>query len=147
MSYITADDLRLWLGDDAYTQLTDDDGTGLPNEQIVQQALTAAQGEVDSYLARRYRLPLDSVRFPKAVETLAVITLDVAEYRLNTRRPPIPEEIQLRYRHALSWLTQLARGELLLPAESAIPATAATGLQAATFGNPLVLDHQEMNEL
>ena len=59
MSYATNSDIESRLGNTLYVQLTDDVGSGSADEEKVSEARLAAEGEVNSYLGRRYAVPVD----------------------------------------------------------------------------------------
>ena len=59
MSYLANSDIEKRLGAAAYVQLTDDEGTGSANQDRVDEARLGAEGEANSYLARRYAVPVD----------------------------------------------------------------------------------------
>jgi len=64
-------------------QLTDDDGNGLADSGVVDEARLAAEGEVNSHLARRYQVPINLSEHSELAALLASITLDLVEYRLR----------------------------------------------------------------
>lgn len=147
MAYITNADLEERLGHTMYVQLTDDAGTGLPDEDKVTEARLTAEGEMDSYLGRRHAVPIDLAACPEAAGILKGIALDLASYRLYTRRPPAPEDVASKYNAALRWLQQIAAGQAVLPAATELPANPAAGLVAGLTGNPRILTPDEMEEL
>ena len=65
MSYITDTDIERRLGTTAYIQLTDDAGTGAADLSVVAAAREGAVGEVNSFLARRFRVPIDLNNHPE----------------------------------------------------------------------------------
>ena len=144
MAYLTNSDIEQRLGSAAYIQLTDDAGTGSANEAVVDAARVAAEGEVDSYFARRHRVPIDLNAHPELSGVLAAVTLDIAEYRLNARRPPVPEDVTSRYQAALIWLAQVAAGQVVLPSVAVLPGNDATGLRAASTGDRAILSRATM---
>ncbi|HRX86462.1 MAG TPA: DUF1320 family protein [Phycisphaerae bacterium] len=144
MAYVTKEDVELRLGTRAYVQLTDDAGSGSADEAVVAAALAEAEGEVDSYLARRHRVPIDVVAHAEVGPVLAAVTLDVVEYRLNARRPPVPADVAARYRAALAWLAAVGSGEAVLPAAAPLPGSTATGTVAAAAGDATVLGRDEL---
>ncbi len=146
MSYVTDDDIARRLGPAAYVQLTDDAGAGEADSAVVAEARQGAEGEVNSYLARRYRVPIESAG-GEVGAVLATVTLDVIEYRLHARRPPVPDDITARYRAALSWLAAVASSEVVLPSAAALPGNPATGTVAVASGNPAVLSREELKDL
>ena len=68
---------------------------------VVDEARLAAEGEVNSYLARRYRAPIDLTTHADLADLLASVTLDLVEYRLRVRRPPVGDDARRRYTEAL----------------------------------------------
>ncbi|MCB9849133.1 MAG: DUF1320 family protein [Phycisphaerales bacterium] len=144
MAYITTEDIALRLGPSGYVQLTDDAGTGNANEAVVDAERLAAEGEVDSYLARRYRVPIDLSRHGELAGLLAAVALDLAEYRLHARRPPVPADVHERQRAALTWLSRVASGEVVLPSVAQVAGNSATGAVAATIGEAAVLSRDEL---
>jgi len=145
MAYITNADIELRLGGDAYVQLTDDDGGGVADEEVVNEARLGAEGEVDSYLARRFAVPVDVLAHPELKGVLASLCLDLAEYRLRARRPPVAEDVVRRRQEAVAWLEAVAGGRIELPAVSA-PAGPARGLSAGVVGNERILSRDELSD-
>jgi len=143
MSYISNTDIQTRLGSAAYVQLTDDVGAGSANEAVVDEARLAAEGEVDSYLARRFATPIELARHPELADLLRSICLDLAEHRLRLRRPPIPAETTARRSAAVAWLERVASGEVELPA-SVQPESAGGGLAKRITGSERVLSREEL---
>ena len=90
MSYMTNDDIEDRLGSEAYVQFTDDDGDGVPDADMVNEARIGTEGEVNSYLARGYQVPVDVSGDAGLAGLLKSVALDLVELRLRSRRPPIP---------------------------------------------------------
>jgi phage gp36-like protein len=114
---ITLDDLKNALPQDVLLYLVDEEGAGTlspDGEARAQAALREAWGEVESYLAQRYALPL-----PTLPEVLRAKAVDIAVYRLMMRRgirPGSPDEAVVeRYRAAVSFLRDVATGKASLP--------------------------------
>jgi len=145
MAYIINEDIEARVGADAYVQLTDDAGSGVADEGVVAEARLGAEGEVDSYLARRFRVPVDVTAYPELAGLLSSLALDLAEYRLRMRRPPVPEDVVRRRREAIDWLEGVSSGRVEPPAASALlPAAGVSG--AASVGNERVLSRDEMSD-
>jgi phage gp36-like protein len=70
------------------------------------------------------------------------VALDVIEYRLHARRPPIPDDVATRYRAAAAWLVQISEGNAALPAVAPLPAAAGAGIVAHVLGNPATLSRK-----
>ncbi|MFQ5489440.1 MAG: gp436 family protein [Phycisphaerae bacterium] len=116
MAYISNTDIQTRLGSAVYVQLTDDAGTGSANTAVVDEARAGAEGEVDAYLARRFAVPIDLAANPEVGGILKSIALDLAEYRLRLRRPPVSAEATSRRDSAVAWLTGVAEGRIRMPA-------------------------------
>jgi phage gp36-like protein len=139
MHYVTLDDLDTRLGHDALVQLTDDAHTGEVNLAVVEETVDGAEGEVHSHLARRYPVPLDGTACTEAVGLLRTIVLDLVEYRLHARRPPVPAEVSAKRARATAWLQDVAAGRVILP-------IAREGFRAAIAGDTRVLSREEMED-
>ncbi len=146
MSYITNADIEERLGADTYVQLADDDGDGIADVGVVDEARLGAEGEIDSYLARRYQVPIDVATFPELGGLLASVTLDLVENRLRARRPPVPEATVAKWEATITWLTRVAGGEIALPSAGALPPNAARGIVAETSGSDRLLSREEMSD-
>lgn len=134
MAYITNNDIEERLGTLAYVQLTDDGGTGSADLDKVAEARSGAEGEADSYLATRYAVPVDLLAEPQIAAVLKSFVLDIAEYRLHNRRPPVPADVARRRNEAIAWLQRVATGAVQLPATVMRAANAALGTIAETAG-------------
>jgi phage gp36-like protein len=145
MAYISNADIQERLGNSAYVQLTDDDGDGQADVGVVDEARLGAEGEVNSFLARRYTVPIDVTIHADLAGLLATVTLDLVEMRLRSRRPPVPEETIRRHALALTWLGDVAEGRIELPSASLPANNAAKGTIAAARGAARVLTDEELN--
>ena len=83
MAYITNADIEERLGSATYVQLADDDGDNVADVGVVDEARLGADGEVSSYLGRRFQLPID----PVGVATCTVLS----EAHARLWIPPIHE--------------------------------------------------------
>ncbi len=144
MPYITNADIQERLGNDTYVSLTDDNRDGAADVGVVDEARLAADGEVNSFLARRYQVPINLTLHPELSDLLASMTLDVAEYRLRLRRPPVSEDARRRFAQAVDWLTRVADGRIDLP--SAVPpaTSVSRGIIAQSVGEDRLLSHDEL---
>lgn len=120
MAYATLDQLVSLFGAEEIRALSDRQGTGALDEQVVREALERASSEVDSYLADRYSTPLSAEAPIPAV--VASITGDIARYRMTGGDIRDSDPIRDRYVRALNWLRDVSDGKAsvpgLLPAES-----------------------------
>ncbi len=119
MAYITTAQLSARLGATFYARLTDRFAGVTASETVAQQIIDEAEAELDSYLAQRYRTPIDIAARPELANVLEARALDVAEYIAWKSSPFVndpPERARRTYDATLAWLRAVARGELPLPA-------------------------------
>ena len=146
MSYITNADIQQRLGNAVYVHLTDDDGDGNADVGVVDEARLAAEGEVNSFLARRFAVPIDLVTFPELADVLKSITLDRVECRLRVRRPPVPDDARRKADRALEWLKSVAEARIDLPAAGELPASPLRGWLGEVTGEPRILTFDELSD-
>ena len=144
MAYVTNSDIEARLGSGTYVQLTDDEGTGSADTDKVDEARLGAEGEVDSYLSRRHAVPIDVTAHGELAGVLASITLDIVEFRLHCRRPPVPAEVIAKRDGAVQWLSAVAVGRISLPADSELPGAEVRGLEAEVLGRERVMTDDEL---
>lgn len=77
------------------------------NPVPISRALIDAAALIDSYIGRRYLLPLSVTP-----QVLIPYALDIARYRLDRIRNR--EDVRLRYEDAIKWLEMIAKGTLTL---------------------------------
>ena len=145
MAYINNADIQERLGSSAYVQLTDDDGNGQADVGVVDEARLGAEGEVNSYLAHRYQVPIDLTAHADLADLLASITLDLAEYRLRLRRPPVSEDARRRHKEAVEWLTRVANGSIDLPSATPVAGSRARGPLGEASGEERLLTRDELS--
>ena len=110
MNYATRADLVSRFGEEELTtleQLAYSTNGSLPTVSPVNDALTDASEEANSYIARAYALPLPSV--PKG---LVLAVCDIARYLLYKDRAT--EEVTKRYERRVSWLKDVSAGRAVL---------------------------------
>ncbi len=147
MAYVTVQDVEERLGSSAYVELTDDSGSGQADLDKVNEAIGGAEGEVDSYLGRRYAVPVQIAGFPMIAALLKTIVLDLVEYRLRGRRSVVSAGVERRRREAVEWLARVAAGEVVLPAATPLPETEALGLLGRAVGEPRQRTRRELESL
>lgn len=116
MPYATQQDIVDLYGQNALV-VADHDRDGEPDAAAVTRALEAATGEIDTYLAARYALPLHEV--PAFLRQLAV---DVALYRLALAADVATTEHRTRYEDALGHLKKIGEGKGALAFTTPVPA-------------------------
>ncbi len=134
MSYVTNSEIQSRLGTQAYIQLTDDTGSGSADTDKVDEARLGAEGEVNSYLATRYAVPVDLADEPDVQAVLKSFVLDLVSYRLHSRRPPVPADIVRRREEAVTWLSRVASGIVQLPSTITLAESTAMGPLPQTAG-------------
>jgi len=147
MGYATNADVEERLGTALYVQLTDDTGTGSADTDKVTEARQGAEGEVNSYLGRRYSVPVDVAAHAEVAGVLKSVTLDLVEFRLHERRPPVPEDVRRKRDAAVKWLEMVASGAVVLPAGSELAGNPALGISGRVVGAERVLTREEMGNL
>lgn len=115
MSYITREDLIESFGQIEIDRLEFNITKSESAEDKAKASQTAAQSasnKVDSYLGVRYDLPL-----PSTPDVLKTCVCDVARYLMYKDKPT--EEVENRYKEALSYLKDLGAGraKLVFPIE------------------------------
>lgn len=110
MMYAAATDMIAAFGEHEVIACTDREGQGVIDALVLDTALISASNEADSYLARRYELPLPVV--PAALKS---VVCDIARYRLTGGQVLETDPIKDRYKLAIDWLRRLADGEVSLP--------------------------------
>ncbi len=144
MSYITNSDIQTRVGNAAYVQLADDDGDGSADSAVVDELRLAAESEVNSYLARRFMVPIDLATHTDLADLLKSITLDLAEYRLRCRRPPIPKDAVDKFAHAIDWLRGVADARIELPSALQVASGTARGTLGLATGESRLLTRDEL---
>jgi len=147
MSYITNSDIEAWLGTESYIELTDDAGSGSADTAKVDEARLGAEGEANSYLATRYEVPVDIASEPEVEAVLRSFVLDLAAYRLHSRRPPVPEDIVRRREEAVTWLGRVASGVVQMPAAVTPRENPALGSLGQAEGPLRVMTRESMEDL
>jgi len=112
-TYATTTDLTNRVGSSKAAELTAESGAA--DTTKLQAALDEAQGTIDSYLAKRYKTPIDLSLYPQAADILQARLLDIASWRLFGLRQVIPEDVRLAYEAAIRWLQDLSTGKANLP--------------------------------
>lgn len=108
--YATLGDMRGLYGEGEIIALSDRAGIGTADEGLITEALARAGSEADSYLSRRYPLPLAEV--PPVLKT---VVCDIARHLLTGGPTSETDPIEERYKRAVAWLSDVAAGKADLP--------------------------------
>lgn len=134
MPYASQTDIVDLYGANALV-VADRDGDGVPDAEAVARALNLSSGEMDTYIGRRYSLPLPALTDSSAAH-LTQLCVDIAVYRLALSQDVATTEHRIRYEDALSVLTKIADGRAAL--SLAPPATGEEGESEVTGPQPIV---------
>lgn len=114
MAYSTENDLLSMIPVKELAELTTDSGD-TPDSQVVADAISRADAEIDSYVGIRYTLPLTVVP-----DQLKGLSIDMALYHLYSRRSVAPTVRRQKYEAALSFLKLVAAGEAVVEGASGL---------------------------
>jgi phage gp36-like protein len=119
MAYSTKTDILEQLDEAILVQLTDDESTGLVNDDRVTRAIASADAAIDSYCQGRFTVPLSPI--PDKIRDVSV---DLAIYNLYSRREDTtPETRKDRYKEGIRFLEKVAEGKINLGAATPAPVT------------------------
>ena len=108
--YATAEQFILRVGKFQTIQLTDRDGMGEIDMEVLNVTLSDASSQIDGYLITRYALPLADIP-----QNLTRICCDIARYRLASMSSVgITDEIIKRYQLSLDELEKFSKGAISL---------------------------------
>lgn len=137
MPYCDVDDLKTRIPEERLIELTDDEGVGMVNLGRVSEAITKADGTIDSYLAERYAVPLNPC--PVIIKSASE---DLAIYNLYTRtQDVVPESRQKANDNAVKLLEKIAAGKLSLGVADP-PEETNTGGISVTAPEPIFPDSE-----
>ena len=108
MTYCDQNGMITRFGEGELITLTDASDEGQIDSDALQIALSDASDEIDSYLAVRHSLPLESTP-----DILVRLCADIARYRLYNDR--MLDEVEKRYQDSIKLLRDIARGTAQLP--------------------------------
>lgn len=122
-NYGANSDLKARFEDDAeLAALTDTEESGTPDEDVLTEVWNDAEGQVDSYAAVLYLVPLDVTDAVVAARVKSV-TADLAAWALLNRGDVVSDAKQRSYEAAIEWLKMLARGEVRIPSPTTASST------------------------
>lgn len=114
MAYVTQQDLIDRFGSTELIQLTD--RTNMPattiDATVVAAAISDAENVADSYMAKRYALPLSPVP-----DVLVPVVANLARYNLYGERAEKESAIYRNYKDAIAWLKDVSSGTVQLEAD------------------------------
>lgn len=135
MPYATQADIVELYGINALV-VADRDGDGEPDTDAIARALDLSTGEMDTYIGRRYTLPLPALTISSTAH-LTQLCVDIAVYRLALSQDVATSEHRVRYDDALAVLTKIADGRAAL--SLAPPEPGEDGEPEITGPSPIVV--------
>lgn len=132
MAYVVNQDIIDRVGTATAAQLTTDSGS-TPDSDALDEVRLAAEGEANGYIAKRYAVPVDLSAHADLAGTLAGFVLDIAVYRLFSRRPPPADNYKTSRDEAVKWFLAISEGKVKLPA-AVTPASTTSDDPAPTSG-------------
>jgi phage gp36-like protein len=111
MAYCTGTDIAKYLDSAAVIALSDDDADGVADTTVINEAIAAADAEIDGYLGSHYSTPISSV--PAIVRR---ISAKLAIYNIYLRRPEaeMPVKWEAEIKDVRRMLDLIARGTMQL---------------------------------
>lgn len=110
MAYSTQSDIQEEVTESVLIELTDDERLGVINAARVTKAITAADKEIDSYLAQRYPVPMTT-----GLDLLKDCSANLALERLYLRRTgSLPSDRKDRIAAVRKLLADIAAGRASL---------------------------------
>lgn len=115
--YISVIELEAIIEREWLLAAADADRDGVLDADVLAAAITAAEGEIDGYLAARYGVPLNGVLPAVVFEAAGMLALE----RLAAGHPalPIGPVLQARIKQMRGILEEIGAGRLALPSVSA----------------------------
>lgn len=102
---------------------TDTESTGVPDPLVLADALEAAEGAINSRLAKRYATPVAVSGNTELTALLKRYTLDLAEWHLLCRSDHVSEVKKERADYVLAWADMVAKGDYVLSGAATPPST------------------------
>ena len=117
--YATKADILELLSESDLIGLTDDSGSGLVDDSVVDRAIADADATIDAYCQGRYSVPFGAPLAPM----IRSLSVDLAIYNLYSRRPvaDVPEVRKDRRKEAIAFLAKVAEAKLSLGSVSSAP--------------------------
>lgn len=129
MAYCTQEDILKMIPPEELAELTAEAGD-TPDPQVVEEAISRGQAEIDAYLGTVYAVPLSPV--PPLVKALAV---DLAIFHLYSRRSVVPPVRQQKYEAAVAFLKEVAAGQAVVTSNGGEPPSSKRGAAEVSSAN------------
>src|SRR5574343_464872 len=116
MAYCVQADIEKLIPVQELAELTTESGSTV-DPDVVAQAITAADAEIDAYCGKQYEVPFTTVP-----DRIAALSVDIAIYHLYSRRSVAPEIRRIKYTDAIVFLKDVAKGVAVLGGTASPPA-------------------------
>lgn len=147
MGYCTRDELIDRVGGAVRAaKLTTETGDA-PDDEQIDTLVAAVSRRIDSYLAKRYAVPIDTVTHADVGQLLKGAALDLGAWELHKLRPPVPEDVTGARDRTVAWLQELRAGKADLPAATALDSPTAGGIGAEVHGPERVFGRGKLSGL
>lgn len=130
MPYATQQNITDRHSKDTLLLIADRDGDGIADVEVVDRAIADASAEIDTYVGKRYELPMGS-----PPEVLTRLCVDIVVYRLSADADMATDERRKRYDDAIGFLRLIARGEVSLGVAEAQAPASTTGTVHSSSSN------------
>lgn len=107
MTYCSAEDMEKRFSRHELVQLTDREGVGVIDTNVLSAAINDASHLINGYLGGRYALPLSVIP-----SVLVKLCADIARYNLYDNA--VPEVVEKHHKTALDFLKAVSKGEVRL---------------------------------
>lgn len=122
-NYATIADVKSRYADDTeVAHLTRDEVTGVPDEAVIEAYIAGAEGKMNSYIGKRYRIPYASAD-PGVTATLKDTCVDLVVYAMTIRAGPVAPALREARDDAMEWLTNVAANATVLPSTDTPPSS------------------------
>lgn len=116
MAYCAQADITKQLPESVVIQLSDDDGEGEVNTEVLNRAIADADAVIDAFCAST-----ESVPFTTVPATIRKTSVDLTIYNLFSRRHDVPEIWRDRQKAAINFLTRVSDGKISLGSDAPTP--------------------------
>lgn len=122
--YATAAQLKARFDSDAaVAHLTHDEESGTPNDDILNEIIDHAEGEINTAIGTHNEIPVKVADHASLAAFMKQLTIDVASHALYREQHSITPDVQARYDAAQIWLDKFVEGVRVLPSPDTEPAT------------------------
>jgi phage gp36-like protein len=112
---------------------------------VLTEVVNGSEAEADSYIAKRYLVPVAVGDHPALAARMKSICLDLSVYHL-LGRGLLTEDAEKAYEKALEWLKAIAKGEAVLPSPDT-EAASESDLPQAEWGIGATGDDDRQNRV